>query len=169
MGAVKTWVPNELLKSADLNGAFTTVAQGYMPGIVCFAGAAVTGIAPGVATELSPAAPVAGNDQGGYWSAANSRIVIPVGLGGLYAVSYLISTTGGTKGDFASAFMQGGNQGQATYFARTGSTMWQTIAYVGPLADGATLWAQGTLYTTGGDMTLSNLRVLRLATFGLYK
>ena len=169
MTAVKVWVPNELLKSTDLNTAFGTVAQGFMPGMMGGGGAPVT-IAAGASAELPGVAPAPANDQGGYWNSGTSRVVIPTGLGGLYLVHTVVTTTGGTKGDFGHSVVTGGNQGGASYFARPGGAGQYSFhtAYVASLAAGAVLYVTGSLLTTGGDMTLSTFRLARLASFGVF-
>lgn len=169
MGAIKTWVPNELLRSADLNAAFLTAAQGFMPGIMCPVGPNKPGLAAGAVTELPPGAPTGTNDQGGYWQAGTSRIVIPSGLGGLYAISYIVTTTGGTKGDMGYSFLNGANHGANAFFARSGAAQSTIVAYIANLADAAEVYLTGALLTTGGDLQCGNLRLARLASFGLYR
>lgn len=170
MVAIKTWIPNELLKSADLNTAFLTAAQGYMPGAVCQTGTGVAIVADAAAVELPMGAPNAGADHGGYYQSGIGRIVIPAGLGGWHLVSYSVTHTGGTKGDMGSVLCQGaGAQGQRHWFARGGTGAFATVVcFVGNIAAGVTLFVDGNAFTTGATLTLANFRIARLATPGLF-
>ncbi len=170
MTATKQWVPNELLKSADLNSNFGLVAQGFMTGVLCPSGPAVTIAANGTA-ELTMGTPAGANDVGGYFVAGPPpRVVIPAGLGGLYLVSLAVNAAaGGTAGDYASILSSGASQPLAHQFARRGSAASsQVVSWVANLSAGASIFVNATSLVSGADYTLFMLRVIRLASFGVF-
>ena len=166
MAAPKVWVPNELLKSADLNGAFATVAQGYMPGCRTTTGPA-TAMSAGTTTELPGATPIAGNDTG-YWNDTTKRAVVPAGMQGWHSITaYVTIAPGGTQGDVMTLILQAHGY-RATFPRVAAATSGMALSIVVYAGAGVEFYVQALAPAVASTGTLVGFQVARLASFGAY-
>ena len=129
-----------------------------------------TAVTPTAGTEgeLFAGTPVAGDDPAALYVAGTKRVTIPVGLGGLGALTALGTASRGTTNDLRQARISGLAPGTASapavlYAGRAASVVNFTVTAVGRILDGVAIQVFGVAFSTGATFTVTGLVAVRLA------
>ncbi len=172
MPPLRIWAPRDRLEAPALNANFSLVAAGAMPGALCPVGADVSIGSPNTNWDLLVTQPAEGDDLGGYWK-AEGFLIVPQGLGGLHVLTFGIAgLLGAAKGNCLRITVNGWGVASVVVPLWASGVAGHTPSIVISIANLAADFATPS-FTVASDVAttvrLGPVRIIRLASFGLYK